>query len=422
MGLIRRNIIVLLFITVTLIFSLVGFNPQEVVIGGPYFPQIEYFEEELALISKELNIKISYVPVSDIETQIIKEENSYGFDLAIIPNPQGVVNLGERGYLYPVTVAIDNEVIDKNYSQHLQEITTSNKDQQNYGVFFRLIPSSLIWYDVEKFNELGAPKFQNFNDIVNFTEKNLTNNSPLWCMDIESGATTGWLATNWLEDVILHEYGSSVYDDWSNQEIQSQNNQITLSILKIGKLIFMENAVFGGNEKIISREFTNNYRNLLDDEISCVFTWSGHFASLYFSSDKVYGSDFDFFKFPSSNNKNAMVGLGDSIVILNTSNKAIDVFKSLTDNGFGQNWISKKDSMFISANKNSDIENVNNKMLLKETTLIRNALDDNLFRYDASELMERRIGADHLLSAMRNYIFMGNKFITEITEELDSKY
>ena len=97
MGLIRRNIIVLLFITVTLIFSLVGFNPQEVVIGGPYFPQIEYFEEELALISKELNIKISYVPVSDIETQIIKEENSYGFDLAIIPNPQGVVNLGQRG-------------------------------------------------------------------------------------------------------------------------------------------------------------------------------------------------------------------------------------------------------------------------------------------------------------------------------------
>ena len=122
------------------------------------------------------------------------------------------------------------------------------------------------------------------------------------------------------------------------------------------------------------------------------------------------------------NNKNAMVGLGDSIVILNTSNKAIDVFKSLTDNGFGQNWISKKDSMFISANKNSDLENVNNKMLLKETMLIRNALDDNLFRYDASELMERRIGADHLLSAMRNYILMGNKFITEITEELDSKY
>ena len=117
-----------------------------------------------------------------------------------------------------------------------------------------------------------------------------------------------------------------------------------------------------------------------------------------------------------------MVGLGDSIVILNTSNKAIDVFKSLTDNGFGQNWISKKDSMFISANKNSDLENVNNKMLLKETMLIRNALDDNLFRYDASELMERRIGADHLLSAMRNYILMGNKFITEITEELDSKY
>ena len=54
MGLIRRNIIVLLFITVTLIFSLVGFNPQEVVIGGPYFPQIKYFaiEEKMTLGKK----------------------------------------------------------------------------------------------------------------------------------------------------------------------------------------------------------------------------------------------------------------------------------------------------------------------------------------------------------------------------------
>ena len=61
-------------------------------------------------------------------------------------------------------------------------------------------------------------------------------------------------------------------------------------------------------------------------------------------------------------------------------------------------------------------------MLLKETLLVRNALNEDLFRYDASELMERRIGADHLLYALKKYISLGSEFISEITEELDSKY
>ncbi len=32
-------------------------------------------------------------------------------------------------------------------------------------------------------------------------------------MDIESGASTGWIATNWLEDTLLHKYGPIVYDE-----------------------------------------------------------------------------------------------------------------------------------------------------------------------------------------------------------------
>ena len=58
----------------------------------------------------------------------------------------------------------------------------------------------------------------------------------------------------------------------------------------------------------------------------------------------------------------------------------------------------------------------------EETLFVRNALNEDLFRYDASELMERRIGADHLLYALKKYISLGSEFINEITEELDSKY
>ena len=418
----NRKLFIPIFILVTIIFSYFAYSPEEISIAGPYFPQIEYFEEELDLISKDLNVKIRYVPFSDIESEIIRGTNTKEFDLAIIPNPQGVVNLGERGYLHSVSTALDDVVLTKNYSKHLQEITTSQKDNINYGVLFRLIPNSLIWYDVGKYERLGSPNFESFEDMISFTKQYSSFDNPLWCMDIESGASTGWIATNWLEDLILHEYGPDIYDDWFKQIITSQNNEITLSILNIGKLIFDENAVYGGNQRIISKEFRNNYRNLLDEDISCVFSWSGHFASMYFPSNKSYEYDYDFFKFPSKSNKNAMVGIGDSLVILNESNKSIEVFRSLVDDNFGQSWISKRDSAFISGNKNSNIEQIENKMLLKETLLVRNALNEDLFRYDASELMERRIGADHLLYALKKYISLGSEFINEVTEELDSKY
>ena len=68
----------------------------------------------------------------------------------------------------------------------------------------------------------------------------------MWCMDIESGASTGWIASNWLEDIILHNYGPNVYDQWSQQKITPKNNDIKSSILSIGELIFIDNAVYGG--------------------------------------------------------------------------------------------------------------------------------------------------------------------------------
>jgi alpha-glucoside transport system substrate-binding protein len=357
-----------------------------------------------------------------VETEIIEGNNTDNFDIAIIPNPQGVVNLGERGFLYPITIALEEDKIQKNYSNHLQNIMTSDQDNKMYGVLFRLIPNSLIWYDVEKYKEIGSPKFNDFEEMVSFTKENVSNGNPLWCMDIESGASTGWIASNWLEDIILHEYGPNVYDNWSEQKITPKNKDIKQSISSIGEIIFINNAIYGGKERIISKEFRNNYRNLVDRDNTCVFSWSGHFAKMYFPSDKTYGIDYDFFKFPSTNNRNALVGLGDSLVILNSSEESIEVFNSLTSNGFGQDWTSHRDSMFISANKNSIINEIKNPLLLKETTLIKNALNEDLFRYDASELMERRIGADHLLTALKKYILSGNLVINLITQELASQY
>ena len=412
----------LIFLFVTLAFSFFAYQPIDVVIAGPQMTDLENFEMELKSIEDSTGIKIKYETFSDIETYLIENSNS-DVDIAIIPNPQGVTNLGERGIVLSIDKIVPKETMESYYSKHLQEITTSNNSNKNYGAFFRLFPNSLIWYSVDKYEEIGSPKFNSYNELLEFTTNYSVENKDLWCLDIESGASTGWIATNWLEDIILNNYGVEIYDQWSKQEILSSEKSILNSINNIGKLVFTENAVYGSNKRIVRKEFRNNYKNLLSEEVDCIFSWGGHYASFYMPENKQFKKDYDFFKFPSTSN--SIVGIGDVLTVLNYDEDTKLVFNKLIDESFGENWMGHTDSSYIPAN----IQNINfiaNPIALKERELIIKSLKDNSFRYDASELMERKIGADALWVALKNYIDIGRerayREIEDITEELDSNF
>ena len=413
-----------IFILLTSLFSFLAYKPADVVIAGPQMTDLEYFEEELQIIEDSSSLKIKYIVYSDIESHLIENKDS-NIDIAIIPNPQGVINLGQREIVKPVENVITEEKINIYYPKHLQEITSSKITDENYGAFFRLFPNSLIWYSTEKFNEIGSPEFNSYNEILDYTKNYSKEGKNLWCLDIESGASTGWIATNWLEDLILSEYGVEIYDKWSSQNLISSSDEILDSINNIGKLVFIDNAVYGTNKRIVRKEFRNNFNNLLNKDVDCVFAWGGHYASFYMPQDKKFGKDYDFFKFPTTINKSSMAGIGDVITVLNYSDATQEVFNAIIDKSFGQNWMNKSDATYIPANKlNQNF--IANPLTEKQANLIKQSLNENTFRYDASELMERKIGAGALWTALTNYIDMGkeraNREIKDITKELDSNF
>ena len=415
---------ILIFILITMTFSFFAYNPVDVVLAGPQMTDLEYFMDELKVIEDSTGLKIKYEIFSDIETHLIKNQNT-NIDIALIPNPQGVVNLGERSIIKPIGQIISSEQMNNYYSKHLQQITISKNSNKNYGAFFRLFPNSMIWYSVEKYNNIGSPQFNSYEEILNFTLEYSKFNENLWCLDIESGASTGWIATNWLEDLIISEYGLETYDNWSNQNILSSESKILSSINSIGKLVFIENAVYGTNKRIVRKEFRNNYKNLLSEDVDCVFSWGGHYAEFYMPENKTFGQDYDFFKFPSTKSESSIVGIGDILTVLNYSNETEVVFNALINEEFGKKWMNQLDATYVPANKLNK-NPIMNPLTKKEAELVMVSLIENSFRYDASELMERKIGADALWKALKNYIDMGKerayREIEDITEELDTNF
>ena len=104
----------LIFLFVTIAFSFFAYQPIDVIIAGPQMTDLEKFELELKNIEDSTGIKIKYETYSDIETYLIENNNS-DVDIAIIPNPQGVTNLGDREIILSMDQIVSKETMDSYY-------------------------------------------------------------------------------------------------------------------------------------------------------------------------------------------------------------------------------------------------------------------------------------------------------------------
>ena len=401
-------------------FSIIAYQPAEVVIIGPRFHEQDYFIEELDLIAEELGIKIKYNAISDPETFIIENPDSKG-SIAIIPNPQGVVNLAQRKLIFNLeNIVVDNDSISNLYSNHLTSIVSH--EGSLYAGWTRLFPNSLIWYDISKIKKYENIKFENFNNLILETKKIADNGESPWCANSESSASTGWIQTNWLEDIILTKYGPEIYDRWSKLEIKASNVKIYNSMKVVGDFIFYQNLIQGGDRGIIDKEFRNLPQVLLNDENSCFLSWSGHYFRYYIQDDYEYGVDFGVSNFPPINYKNTIVGIGDSLVLLKNDSISKNIISKILSSDFGEKWASYENTEYISANKNFNKANINNELTKYEFEVVHKALNDDLFRYDASEIMPRPIGSNLLWKFFREFRGLGPDSLVKLLNGLDKEF
>ena len=412
----KKIIFFSLTVLITTIFSLFANDPPEVVIIGPEFHEQQYFVEELNIIANELGIKIKYEPVSDAETFIIDNPNSSS-SIAIIPNPQGVVNLAERKLIYSLDdVLVDDNSIFNLYPNHL--ISIVSHEDSIYGGWTRLFPNSLIWYDISKFEQHNV-KFDNFETLLEGTKKIADNGTSPWCANSESAASTGWIQTNWMEDVLLTKYGPKVYDEWSKLKIDASNVKIFLSIKHMEDFIFYDNHIYNGPGSIISKEFRNLPKVLLDDSTECFMSWSGHYFRYYIPEDYQYLKDYAVTNIPKINFENSVVGIGDNIVLTKDNELSKKVISKILSKNFGEIWSSYQDTEFISANQNFNKQIINNELTKFEYSIVHDALQKDLFRYDASEIMARPIGSNLLWKLFKEYIREGPQNLVKLLNELD---
>ena len=124
-------------------------------------------------------------------------------------------------------------------------------------------------------------------------------------------------------------------------------------------------------------------------------------------------------KLPKITLDNTVVGLGDAIVLIDDSPSSRNVISEILSSKFGEKWSNYPDTEFISANKNFNHKVINNELTKYEFEIVHASLKQDLFRFDASEVMDRPIGSNLLWKFFVNFIRQGSESIVKLLNELD---
>ena len=186
-------------------------------------------------------------------------------------------------------------------------------DGVQYGVPAKSDLKGIVFYKPALFEADGYEVPTTFDEFVALVDEMAAADGPKpLCVGIESGTATGWMFTDWTEDMVMRQHGGEVYDGWVTNEVKFDDPRIVESMQTVVDLWTDEN-VFAAGGTISATNFGAPVAeaHLADD--CYMVRHSNFFAGLYPAGTAFAdGSDdaIDVFYFPDINGDGPVLTAG----------------------------------------------------------------------------------------------------------------
>ncbi len=234
------------------------------------------FRAEVDAWAEENDVEIEYAQTGNFNQLInTRVQGNDAPDVALFPQPGIMRDLAAEGQLADLSDVIPQEDLDALVQGAL---ATGQVDGTQYAVPVSINVKSIVFYPKEAFEaEYEVP--ETFDDLVSLTEQIQQDGTAPWCFGIESEAATGWPATDWVENLMVINYGSDVYNQWVNHEIPFNDPQVAEVLDQMEQLLLEEGRTNGGRQSIASSQFLTSGNALFDDPPGCYMFRQGNFVA-----------------------------------------------------------------------------------------------------------------------------------------------
>jgi alpha-glucoside transport system substrate-binding protein len=239
-------------------------------------------------------------------------------DVAILPNPGQMVTLAADGHLVDLSSFLDADVLAQ-YAQGWIDLGTTNPLT---GIFMKAASKGTIWYNPKFFDAMGYTVPTTWDEMIALSDQMVVDGVAPWSVAVESGAASGWPATDWIGEILLHESGGEVYDQWVNHEIPWTDPAVKSAFEKFGQIVLTPGYVPGGAITALATNFVDGSYLPYTTPPGAAMYYLGSFTEDFIAAqfpDLVPGEDYAFFPFPTIDPQFAggVTGAADVVVAFN---------------------------------------------------------------------------------------------------------
>ncbi len=370
-------------------------------------PEAELFQESFVEFEDCTGITINWNGSKEFEAQLpVRVEGGTAPDIAVFPQPGLLAAMVATGKMVAAPDAVSASV-DSNYTPDWKDYGTV--DGTFYAAPLGANVKSFVWYSPKTFEDNGWAIPTTWDELLALSDEIAASGTGVqpWCVGIESGDATGWVVTDWMEDLMLRFQDAATYDQWVSNEIPFNDPKVLEVIGEAGKIL-KNPAYVGDVPSIATTSFQTGGAGIVDG--SCAMHRQASFiggilvadqgATIVTPEDTTVEGGITTFYFPgvTADNKPALGG-GEFVGAFADRPEVAAVQLYLTT----PDWNNKKAALggWFSANLGLDTSNVADPVNANAVEILQNA---STFRFDGSDLMPAAVGAGSFWKEMTAWI------------------
>ena len=373
-------------------------------------------EQVFAPFTESTGIEVIYEGTDAFATILpVRVEGGNPPDLALFPQPGLMRDLAENEQLVALDSFLSVEQFTAAYDETWLDLGRVNG--QLYGLWARADLKSLVWYRPDRFEEEGYAVPESWDELMALSEQIIADGGVPWCIGMESGAATGWVGTDWVEDILLRQAGVAVYDQWVNHEIPFTHPAVKEAFEAFGAIARNPEMVLGGAVGVISTPFGDAPQPLFNDPPGCYLHRQTNFISTFFPESVTVGEDVDIFLLPSmaqAETPPILVG-GTAFAMLSDRPEVRSAVEYLLTPDPHEIWVGLEN--YVSPHQQVDPEAYADDLTRTQAEILAEA---TTIRFDGSDLMPGAVGTGTFWSGMVDYV--GGADIDVVLEAIEESW
>lgn len=266
-------------------------------IFGPWLgDEADAFAESVEAFTFLTGIDVRYTGTNDFDADL-RGRVSGGLDLpdiAFVPQPALFTELARQNLIVPLDPATVTAV-EANYRFDPSAIEYQG---DVYFAPYRANLKSIVWYRPDVFTDNGWEVPGTLEELLSLTDEIAASGTAPWCFSLESGSSTGWAASDWIEDLVLRRAGAEVYESWAVGDTDFADPDIVDAFETFDRLLLTPGHTLGGIQRILSTPVEDAGAPLFAREPGCAMYKQATFAVRWFPDDVEVGEEVDFFVLP----------------------------------------------------------------------------------------------------------------------------